>query len=149
MNAAGQTMSGWAMRLLTRAVLATLLVVLIVVFAVPTFIITLAWFKILRGAAQVVTDDFPISPFPEWFSFLGSGYLWGIPFPAILFLATFLLVHFIMNHTPFGRAVYAVGGNPEAARFSGIRVARVKILVMALVAVLSAFAGILQASQIQ
>ena len=54
-----------------------------------------------------------------------------------------------MNHTPFGRAVYAVGGNAEAARLSGIRVNRVKIIVMATVAGLAAFAGIVQASQIQ
>jgi ribose/xylose/arabinose/galactoside ABC-type transport system permease subunit len=118
-------------------------------FAVPTFISSLAWFLILRGAAMKITNDFPISPFPEWFGFLGSGYLFKIPFPAVLFLATFLLVHFIMNHTPFGRAVYAVGGNAEAARLSGIRVSRVKIIVMAIVAMLAAFAGILQASQIQ
>ena len=96
-----------------------------------------------------VTNDFPISPFPDWFSYLGSGFLWKIPFPAILFLATFVAIHFVMNHTPFGRAVYAVGGNAEAARLSGIRVGRVKILVMMIVAILAAFAGILQASQSQ
>lgn len=151
-------------------------------FRVPTFIVTLAWFTVLRGAAQLITNGFPITPFPEWFSFLGSGYVplphwfnpshwadslhlparlsgWthdffgeqfpGIPFPAVLFLGTFAVVQFLMNHTPFGRAVYAVGGNAEAARLSGIRVNRVKIVVMAAVAALAAFAGILQASQIQ
>jgi ribose/xylose/arabinose/galactoside ABC-type transport system permease subunit len=151
-------------------------------FRVPTFIVTLAWFTALRGAAQLITNGFPITPFPDWFSFLGSGYVplpgwlnpahlaealhfpellrgWlhgffgdqfpGIPFPAVIFLATFAAVHFLMNHLPFGRAVYAVGGNAEAARLSGIRVSRVKIIVMATVAALAAFAGILQASQIQ
>jgi sugar transport system permease protein len=151
-------------------------------FRVPTFIVTLAWFTALRGAAQLITNGFPITPFPDWFSFLGSGYIplpqalnparWGaalhlpdwlqsaaqaffgnqfpgIPFPAVLFLATFIAVQFLMNHTPFGRAVYAVGGNAEAARLSGIRVNRVTIIVMAAVAGLAAFAGILQASQIQ
>jgi sugar transport system permease protein len=144
-------------------------------FSVPTFIVTLAGFTSLRGAAQLITNGFPISPFPEWFSFLGSGYLpvpdwinpshwtwapvWvhhffgdrfpGIPFPVVLFLLTFAAVHFVMNHTPYGRALYAVGGNAEAARLSGIRVSRVKIIAMATVAGLAAFAGILQASQIQ
>lgn len=118
-------------------------------FRVPTFIATLAWFTVLRGAAQLITNGFPITPFPEWFSFLGSGYLLGVPFPAILFLLTFGAVYFLMNHTPFGRSVYAVGGNAEAARLSGIRVARVKILALMTVAALAAFAGILQASQIQ
>ena len=58
-------------------------------FSVPTFITTLAWFTVLRGAAQLITNGFPITPFPEWFSFLGSGYVLRIPFPALLFLATF------------------------------------------------------------
>ena len=81
-------------------------------------------------------------------NFFGETFL-GIPFPAVLFLATFGVVHFLMNHTPFGRALYAVGGNAEAARLSGIRVGRVKIFAMASVAGLAAFAGIVQASQIQ
>jgi ribose/xylose/arabinose/galactoside ABC-type transport system permease subunit len=119
------------------------------VFSVPTFISTLAWFTILRGVAQLLTDGFPITPFPDKFSFLGSGYLLGIPFPAIVFLSTFVLASFVMNRTPFGRAVYAVGGNAEAARLSGIRVGRVRIAVMAIVSLLASFAGIIQASQIQ
>jgi sugar transport system permease protein len=118
-------------------------------FRVPTFITTLAWFAILRSAAKILTGNFPISPFPDWFSFLGSGFVLGVPFPAILFLLTFAVVHFLMNHTPFGRAVYAVGGNAEAARLSGIRVTGIKILAMATVAALAAFGGIMQASKIQ
>ena len=96
-------------------------------FRVPTFITTLAWFTILRSAAKLITGGFPTTPFPDWFSFLGSGFVLGVPFPALLFLLIFLIVQFLMSHTPFGRAVYAVGGNAEAARLSGIRVGRVKI----------------------
>ena len=118
-------------------------------FNVPTFITTLAWFTILRSGAKLITGGFPTSPFPDWFSFLGSGFVLGVPFPAILFLLVFCVVYFLMNHTPFGRAVYAVGGNAEAARLSGIRVARVKVLSMVAVAALAAFAGIIQASKIQ
>ncbi len=116
-------------------------------FGVPTFITTLAWFSILRSAARLLTGGFSITPFPDWFNKLGSGFVLGVPFPAILLLLVFGVVYFLMNHTPFGRAVYAVGGNAEAARLSGIRVKRIKIITMAIVAALAAFAGIIQASK--
>jgi ribose/xylose/arabinose/galactoside ABC-type transport system permease subunit len=118
-------------------------------FRVPTFIVTLAWMTVLRGASLLITNGFPISSFPDWFGFIGSGYVWGIPFPAIILLALYVVAHFVMNFTTFGRSVYAVGGNAEAARLSGIRVTRVKIAVMAIVAGLASLAGIMVASQIQ
>jgi len=117
-------------------------------FRVPTFISTLAWMTILKGAAELVTNGFPIQSFPEWFNFIGGGYVFGVPFPAIVFVLVFAIIHFVMNFTKFGRSVYAVGGNAEAARLSGIKVTRTKIVVMATVAGLCAVAGIMQASQI-
>jgi ribose/xylose/arabinose/galactoside ABC-type transport system permease subunit len=117
-------------------------------FGVPTFIATLAWLTVLKGAAELITNGFPLTPFPEWYNFLGGGYVLGIPFPAIVFLITFAAIQFVMSFTSFGRAVYAVGGNAEAARLSGIRVGRVKILVMAIVAMLAGLSGIVQSSQI-
>ena len=117
-------------------------------FRVPTFITTLAWLTVLRGAAELITNGFPLTPFPAWYNFLGSGYLLGIPFPAIVFLLAFAAIQFLMGWTGFGRAVYAVGGNAEAARLSGIRVGRVKVLSMGLVAGLAALGGLLQSAQI-
>ena len=117
-------------------------------FRVPTFISTLAWFTVLRGAAGEITNGFPLTPFPSWYNVLGGGYAAGIPVPAIVFLIVFALVHVTMNFTVFGRAIYAVGGNAEAARLSGIRVSFVKIMVMGLVGLLAALGGILQSSQI-
>ncbi|MHC4199967.1 MAG: ABC transporter permease [Planctomycetota bacterium] len=118
-------------------------------FRVPTFIITLAWMTVLRGAAQLITGGFDLTPFPEWYSFLGAGYLFGkIPFAALVFLAVFGGAHFLMNYTSFGRAIYAVGGNAEAARLSGISVWRVKILVMGIVAGLAALAGVMQSAEL-
>ena len=122
--------------------------VLRVRFRVPTFIATLAWLTVLRGVAGLLTNGFSIAPFPAWYNFIGGGYLFGIPFPAILFAAVFIAIHVTMNYTVFGRAIYAVGGNAEAARLSGIPVGRVKILVMGLVGLLAAFAGIMQSSQV-
>ena len=117
-------------------------------FQVPTFITTLAWMTVLTGAAELITDGFPLTPFPEWYNFLGGGYVLGIPFPALIFLAIFLITHVLMGYTTFGRSVYAVGGNAEAARLSGIGLARIKILVMASVGGLAALAGIMQSAEI-
>jgi ribose/xylose/arabinose/galactoside ABC-type transport system permease subunit len=117
-------------------------------FNVPSFITTLALFTALRGAANLITGGFPLSNLPPSFNFFGGGYLLGIPFPVYLFVATFACMHFLMNHTSFGRAVYAVGGNMEAARLSGIDVWKVKSLTLALTGVLTAVSGTLIASQI-
>ena len=113
-------------------------------FGVPTFIITLAWMTVLTGSAQLITGGFPLTPFPEWYNFLGGGYLLGVPFPALVFLTT----HFLMGYTTLGRSIYAVGGNAEAARLSGIEVGKIKIAVMAIVAFLAALAGIMQSAEI-
>ena len=117
-------------------------------FGVPSFITTLAWMTVLTGAAELITGGFPLTPFPEWYNFFGSGYLVGVPFPAIVFVLVFCTSHVIMAYTSFGRSVYAVGGNPEAARLSGIPVGSVKVIVMGTVAFLATLAGIMQSAQI-
>ncbi len=117
-------------------------------FGVPTFITTLAWMTALTGSAELITGGFPLTPFPEWYNFFGGGYALGIPFPALVFVLVFVLTQILMDYTAFGRSVYAVGGNVEAARLSGINVVRIKILVMAAVASLAALAGIMQSAQI-
>jgi ribose/xylose/arabinose/galactoside ABC-type transport system permease subunit len=117
-------------------------------YQVPTFITTLALMTGLTGAAELITNGFPLTPFPDGYNFLGGGYLAGVPFPAIVFVVAFAAVLVVMNHTAFGRSVYAVGGNAEAARLSGIDVARVKIAVLAITAGLAAVSGVMQSSEI-
>lgn len=117
-------------------------------YQVPTFITTLALMTGLTGAAELITNGFPLTPFPSWYNFIGGGYLLGVPFPALVFLAAFAAVLVVMNHTGFGRSVYAVGGNAEAARLSGIDVARVKITVLAVTSGLAALSGVMQSSEI-
>jgi sugar transport system permease protein len=117
-------------------------------YQVPSFITTLALMTGLTGAAELITNGFPLTPFPEWYNFIGGGYLGGVPFPAILFLVTFAAMHALMNFTTFGRSVYAVGGNEEAARLSGINVAFVKTAVLALTGMLAAASGIILSSEI-
>ena len=118
-------------------------------FSVPTFITTLALMAGLNGGAFLITNSFPVNSFPEWYNFFGSGYVLGvIPFPAIVFLAVFGILYFVSKFTTFGRAVYAIGGNTESARLSGINVGRVKMLIMAIVGTLAAISGLLVSSQI-
>lgn len=117
-------------------------------FNVPTFITTLALFTALRGAANLVTGGFPMPSFPSWFYFFGAGDLFGVPFPVYVFLAVFAAMHFLMKYTGFGRAVYAVGGNAEAARLSGIDVSTTKTMALAITGTLAALSGILLASQV-
>ncbi|AIV73863.1 branched-chain amino acid transport system / permease component family protein (plasmid) [Burkholderia pseudomallei] len=114
---------------------------------VPTFITSLALLTGLFGAANLLTGGFPITPFPDWYGFLGSGYLFGIPFPVYIFVVIFLASHFLMKNTTFGRAIYAVGGNAEAARLSGIGIWRVKTMALIITSVLTALSGILVSSE--
>ncbi|HRN18221.1 MAG: ribose ABC transporter permease [Trueperaceae bacterium] len=92
---------------------------------VAPFIVTLAGLTIFRGMTLVLTDGRPISGLPPLFSKLGYGTFLGIPMPVWIMLAVLLLSYVLLRHTPIGRAVYAVGGNPEAARLSGIPVRRI------------------------
>jgi sugar transport system permease protein len=117
-------------------------------YQVPSFITTLALLTGLMGAAELITNGFPINSFPDWYNFFGGGYVAGIPFPAIIFLLVFVFVHVLMNFTAFGRSVYAVGGNAEAARLSGINVRFVKMAVLGFTAMLAALSGILQSAEI-
>lgn len=118
-------------------------------FNVPTFITTLAWQAALKGAAFLLTNSFPVTPYPEWFNFFGSGFVLGIPFQAVIFLLVFGGTWFVSRFTVFGRSVYAIGGNAESARLSGIPVQKVRMVVLALTSVLAALAAIMQSSQIQ
>lgn len=117
-------------------------------YEVPSFITTLALLTGLSGAAELITNGFPLTPFPSWYNFIGGGYLAGVPFPALIFLLAFVAVQILMNYTTFGRAVYAVGGNAEAARLSGINVDMVKTMVLAVTAALAAMSGVMQSSEI-
>lgn len=117
-------------------------------YEMPSFITTLALYTGLRGLALMITKGFPISPFPEWYSYIGGGYWLGIPVPAIIFVIAFFIANFVMKHTTFGAAIYAVGGNDEAARLSGINVSLVRYLIFAITGALAALSGILLSSRI-
>lgn len=117
--------------------------------AVPTFITTLAWMAAFRGGAYLLTGSFPVTPYPEWFFFFGSGAIFGIPFQAFVFLLVFVVTWFISRYTVFGKSAYAVGGNAESARLSGINVLGVRMAVMSMIGVFTVLSAIMVSSQIQ
>ena len=118
-------------------------------FKMPSFIITLAMMNVLYGAAGILSKGFPVTTLPKWFNVIGAGRLFNvIPVPAFVLLLVFVVVFIIVGYTKLGRSIYAVGGNVEAARLSGINVAKVKIFVMMSVQICAAISGIMNSSQV-
>ena len=115
---------------------------------VPTFISSLAMMATLAGMANMITNGTAIEAFPSWYYIIGSGRFLGIPVPVYLLLFAFVFTFVLANFTTFGRAVYSVGGNMEAARLSGINVWRTKTICMVIVAVFAAIGGIIYSSLI-
>lgn len=115
---------------------------------IPALIVTLAFLISFRGIAFILTNAFPIVISDDAFEFWGKGELAGIPVPAIIFVVTVLIFMFISTRTVYGRSVYAVGGNAESARLSGIPVRRIRVLILVTTFFLSAFAGILLSSRL-
>jgi ribose transport system permease protein len=121
---------------------------LIATINIPPFIATLATMAGARGLAYVITQGMPIYGFPDEFSLIGQDYFLFIPLPVWIMLLTFVAGIILLNLTPFGKHVYGVGGNEEAARLSGVNVARVKLWVYVINGLLSGLAGIVLLSRI-
>jgi len=116
-------------------------------FSVTPFIVTLALMTIWRGLAFVYTEGRPIWELPEAFAVLGNGRTLGIPNPSIVMVVVFVVAYIVLSFTRFGRYVYAIGGNAEAARLAGIPVKRIVTQVYVISGALSAVSGILLASR--
>ncbi len=114
---------------------------------ITPFIVTLALMTIWRGAAFMYTDGRPVWGLPEQFSFLGSGRVAGIPVPTIIMIVIYVIAYIILNRTRFGRYVYAVGGNAEAARLSGVHTDRIILGVYVICGVLASLSGVLLSSR--
>jgi ribose transport system permease protein len=122
----------------------------ITAFEVPSFIVTLGVMMMASGAAFLVSAGESIYQLPDSFVWLGRGAdLAGIPNAVILMLLLYIVIYFILTRTAFGRYVYAVGGNAEAARLAGVRVALVVVLVFALNGLLAGLGGVVMASQLK
>ena len=89
---------------------------------VPAFVVTLGGLSAYRGTALLVSDGGPISGFNEAYRWIGQGKIGMVPIPVIIFLVSIVLCHIVLKYTVYGRYIYSVGGNPEAARLSGINI---------------------------
>ncbi len=117
---------------------------------VAPFIATLATMTIYRGLTLVYTDGKPVSGLGDHLSFqmFGKGYLLGVPVPIVTMTVAFFVLYFILRKTTFGRRVYAIGGNAEASRLSGINVDRTTIAVYALTGMLAAMSALILTSRL-
>ena len=89
---------------------------------VPPFVVTLGGMSVFRGAALLFAAGGPISGFQPDFTWWGQGKIFSVPVPVIIFLVLAAIAHIVLRYTRYGRRVYAVGGNPEAARLAGLNV---------------------------
>ena len=115
---------------------------------IPALIATFATQTAFSGIALIICDGQPINGFTESFKVFGQGMVGPVPVPVIIMIIWFALGAFILNKTYFGRYFYAVGGNIEAARLSGIRTGRVKYLVFALSGFFAGLAGLVLLSRV-
>lgn len=114
----------------------------------PPFISTLAMMSIARGFALFITSGRPIFNLPESFSFLGGGFFIRIPIPIIIMIIIYILAHLHLSYSKTGLYFYAIGGNEEAARVSGIHTSNVKMKAYLISGICSSIAGIVLASRV-
>lgn len=100
---------------------------------VPPFVVTLGGLTIFRGLTLTISNGGPISGFPPEMRWFGTGLVGPVPVPVIIFAVAAILCHLVLRYTRYGRSVYAVGGNAEAARLSGLRVDRILVSVYVIV----------------
>lgn len=109
----------------------------------PSLIVTLAVWRITLGSALVISEGKTLGNLPSLIHFVGQGRIAGIPVPVIIFIVSGVIAYFVLHHTSFGRAVYAVGGNPVSAWLSGIKVKRTLLSVFVISGVTASIAGLI------
>jgi inositol transport system permease protein len=106
---------------------------------VPAFVVTLGGMSVFRGAALLFAAGGPISGFQPDYTWWGQGRIYGVPVPVIIFLVAAVIAHIVLSYTRYGRRVYAVGGNPEAARLAGVNV---NFVIASVYVIMGFFAGL-------
>lgn len=110
-------------------------------------IVTLGTMILFRGIAYIILEDQASGGFPEWFNYLGWGYIGKIPFILIVFVIFATVFVILLHKTTFGRNIYAMGSNPTASRFSGISVDKIRVTVFVLAGLMAAVTAVFLASR--
>lgn len=114
----------------------------------PSFIVTLGSMTYIRGAAYVISGGLPTILASEPFKFVGSGKILSVPTPIYIMLSVYLVMFIVLKYTMFGRHIYAIGGNEEAARLTGIKVEKTLIHVYAISGLCAGLAGVVLAGRL-
>ena len=114
----------------------------------PALIVTLAMWEITKGAAFHICQGASVGYLPDNMAFFGSGTVAGVPVPIIIFIAVAAVGYFVLEHTTFGRSIYAVGGNPVSAWLSGIHVKNMQFLVYVISGFLAGLAAVVMTARV-
>ena len=115
---------------------------------IPPFIATLGMYTAARGAAMLYTTGRPLSHLSDAYNVIGQGAFLSVPVPILILIVMAFVTHVLYSRTKFGKYIYAIGGNEQAARVSGINVGRYKILIYTYAGMLSGLAGLVVSSRI-
>jgi rhamnose transport system permease protein len=137
---AAMVMTGLATGILCGALNGTL----VTRFALPSIVVTIGTMSLFRGIAFIMLGDQVYKGYPASFAWFGQGYVWWVfSFELVFFLISAIVFGILLHKTSFGRTIYAIGNNPVAAQFSGVRVNRVKFILFLLTGLMSGVASIL------
>ncbi|ADV14953.1 ABC transporter permease [Mesorhizobium ciceri] len=115
----------------------------------PSIVVTIGTMSLFRGIAFIILGDQAYKGYPSSFAFFGQGYVWWVvSFELVLFLIAAVVYWFLLHRTSFGRRVFAIGNNPVAAQFSGVRVGRTKFILFCLTGLVSGIASVLITSRL-
>lgn len=122
--------------------------ILVAYCGISSFIVTIGTSNIFKGVALRISDGKPIASANAWFSKIGSGNLFGIPYMVITMVVLVLITSYVLNRTRYGRNVYAIGGSMEVAHNSGVNTRFAKASIFVLSALSAGIAGVLNASRL-
>jgi rhamnose transport system permease protein len=115
----------------------------------PSIVVTIGTMSLFRGIAFIILGDQAYKGYPESFAFFGQGYVWWVvSFELVLFLIAAAVYWFLLHRTSFGRRIFAIGNNPVAAQFSGVRVGRMKFVLFCLTGLMAGIASVLITSRL-
>jgi putative xylitol transport system permease protein len=129
--------------ILTGAVLGLINGCIVAYLKIPSFVATLGMLSVARGLTYAYTGGMPVPNLSESFLNLGEGFFFGVPMPVLIFLLIFAILWVVLNHTTYGRSVYAVGGNVKSARTAGIATKPVIASVYVIAGLLAGLGGLI------